>query len=277
MNALVIYFKMPHFMFNSEDILSNNDFGFCKYSHDYELDNASQYTLTGQLLIIFGVIQFGAFFGFLLTAWIYGQGAHLRDTIDEIFTPEDIPYEKRYKVKQVDCCDKIPSKDTYMFENTPDGMVYMNYCQEDEGFGYWADKNIRFSYLEAAARKFVTQFGCSKLYIERECNKEDESDVEDDNDNVEQSNDTTDKENTETEEKSCDEEREESKSSGPFAQLKKYNTKNESVKQEDNSKVENKSCKFIKRGKLSELKFTHEKLEEPRQKMTFESFKAMFG
>ena len=293
---------MPHFMFDNEDILNNNDFGFCKYSSETELVNSSQYTGTAKFLIFWGVIQFGAFFGFLLTAWIYNKGAHLRDTIDEIFTPEDIPYEKKYKVKYVDGCNKIPSENSYMFENTPDGMVYMNYCQKDEGFGYWADKNIRFSYLEAAARKFVTQFGCSQLYIERECNKEDDIDIRDEgesesegdvmNDNIEQCKDTTDQEKPETEEKSSDvdskendegqdEEKEQPKSSGPFAQLKKYNTnsntKSSNAKQ-NKPTVESNSCKFIKKGKLVDLNFSQEtEFQQPNQKMTFESFKAMFG
>ncbi len=102
-------------MFDNEDILNNNDFGFCKYSSETELVNSSQYTGTAKFLIFWGVIQFGAFFGFLLTAWIYNKGAHLRDTIDEIFTPEDIPYEKKYKVKHVDGCNKIPSENSYIF------------------------------------------------------------------------------------------------------------------------------------------------------------------
>ena len=287
---------MPHFMFDDEDILSSNDFDFCKYSPEAEVVDSPQYTGTAQFLIIWGVIQFGVFFGALFAAWIYGQGAHLRDTIDEIFTPEDIPYERKYQVGDVDGCDKIPSENTYMFENTPDGALYMNYCQKDEGFGYWADKNIRFSYLEAAARKFVNQFGCKQLYIERECNKEDdieeeekvEQDCEDTaedttedttQDTAEDTTQDTAEDTTEdtTEDEDNDEEKEESKSSGPFAQLKKYNTKNVDVKQ-DKSTVESNSCKFIKRGKLVDFNIPQQaKFEEPNQKMTFESFKAMFG
>ena len=255
-------------MFDDEDILSSNDFDFCKYSPEAEVVNSPQYIGTAQFLIIWGVIQFGLFFGALFTAWIYGQGAHLRETIDEIFTPEDIPYEKKYQVGDVDGCDKIPSENSYMFENTPDGSLYMNYCQKDDGFGYWADKNIRFSYLEAAARKFVNQFGCKQLYIERECNKENDTEEEE---NVEQNCQDTTEDTTE------DNDEEESKSSGPFAQLKKYNTKNLDVKQ-DKPTVEDNSCKFIKRGKLVDFNIPQQaKFEEPNQKMTFESFKAMFG
>ena len=173
-------------MFDNEDILNDNHFDFCKYAYITQLEKPPQYTATAQFLIIWGVLQFGLFFGFLLTAWIYTWTKHLGNATEENFIPEEIPYEKKYQVTYVDGCDKIPSENTYLCENTPDGMVFMNYCQKDEGFAYWADKNIRFSYLETAARKFVNQFGCTQLYIERECNKEVESDVEDDNDNIEE-------------------------------------------------------------------------------------------
>ena len=55
---------MPHFMFDSEDILSSDDFDFCKYSPQAEVVNSPQYTGTAEFLIMWGVIQFGVFFGF---------------------------------------------------------------------------------------------------------------------------------------------------------------------------------------------------------------------
>ena len=43
----------------------------------------------------------------------------------------------------------------------------MRYHKEDEGFEYWADKDIDYKYLETVARKYVTVFSCRDLYIDR--------------------------------------------------------------------------------------------------------------
>ena len=43
----------------------------------------------------------------------------------------------------------------------------MRYHKKDEGFEYWADKDIDYKYLETVARKYVTVFSCRDLYIDR--------------------------------------------------------------------------------------------------------------
>ena len=65
----------------------------------------------------------------------------------------------------------------------------------------------------------------------------------------------------------------------PFAKLKTYNIRSNTGSDEknDTKHPNNTSCKFIRKGKLSEFKITQDiEINEPKQKMTFASFKAMF-
>ena len=50
-------------------------------------------------------------------------------------------------------------------EETPDGVVIMKYNNDVERFEYWADKSIKYKYLETVARKYVILFDCREKYI----------------------------------------------------------------------------------------------------------------
>ncbi len=50
-------------------------------------------------------------------------------------------------------------------EETPDGVVIMKYNNDIERFEYWADKSIKYKYLETVARKYVILFDCREKYI----------------------------------------------------------------------------------------------------------------
>ena len=50
-------------------------------------------------------------------------------------------------------------------EETPDGVVIMKYNNDLERFEYWADKSIKYKYLETVARKYVILFDCREKYI----------------------------------------------------------------------------------------------------------------
>tara|TARA_A100001011_G_scaffold390495_1_gene474053 strand:- start:1554 stop:2318 length:765 start_codon:yes stop_codon:yes gene_type:complete len=55
-------------------------------------------------------------------------------------------------------------KDKTIIESTPDGLVFMGYDKDKEGFFYYSDnKNIKYHYLEVVARKFVIEYDCKKL------------------------------------------------------------------------------------------------------------------
>lgn len=330
---------MTHIMF--DELTFNNDFEF-NYNDDSHVDkylmdllyptpkpmllpefdpykfdpykvepyNTTNYSCVSNFFIFIGVLQFGMFFGFLTTSLIYN---YMIDwNIDEDFLEkEDIPYEKKYKLKKRDTTrdihadadsdefkDIIPSENTFIQEVTPDGMVFMNYSNDEEGFTYWSDNNIRFSYLETVARRFVNCFGCSHLYIERECNKEiydsdyevesqtsDNDETNEDFEHLESNVNTVEKENEDSvgdstqDTEQNDDNDEKDDTSGPFAKLKTYNIRSNTGSDEtnDTKHPNNTSCKFIRKGKLSEFKITQDiEINEPKQKMTFASFKAMF-
>jgi hypothetical protein len=266
--------------------------------------------MLSNFFIFIGVLQFGMFLGFALTSVIY---SYMVDTDFDKDVVEEIPYERKYKLRWKNTKDEtnenIPSENTFVQELTPDGVVFMNYNKQDEGFAYWADNNIRFSYLETVARKFVNCFDCRQLYIQRECNKDFEdsesetdigSDVETDNEDTtaEETEGSEVLESTEPEstEPACEDDQEtetastetitengdtettpESDDDGPFVKLKSYNKRTSVSKDGDDEQEVNTSCKFIKKGKLEDFKIIQDvDLDEPKQKITFASFKSMF-
>ena len=53
--------------------------------------------------------------------------------------------------------EKKNHKKLMVQEFTPDGVVFMKWNEENEGFDYWCDnKEIKYVYLEVVARKYCT-------------------------------------------------------------------------------------------------------------------------
>ena len=96
------------------------------------------------------------------------QLERLKD-IDEEDEKVEIPFEFKYPIKYAKNTNNMESIDTCsVFCTTPNGEVYMKYNNGNEGFDYWcSNKNIKYKYLETVARKFVTIFNCSDLYVMR--------------------------------------------------------------------------------------------------------------
>ena len=192
---------------------------------------------------------------------------------------EPIPFEHKYSIENA----KNTRDASYDFSKsvvlstTPKGMVYMKYDTKNEGFEYWADKDIDYKYLETVARKYVKIFECKDLYIDRlKMLKEKLMKMK-----------QTIEENKEREEKEkqngSKNENENNSPDDVFASLKSYNGK---------SKVKNKtkitksdivcdqSNKYIKRGKLKEAVFTQTVKKEtnvPQQSMSFSAWKLLNG
>jgi hypothetical protein len=80
---------------------------------------------------------------------------------------EQLNYIWKYPLHRAKNMERIMNKNTYVSENTPQGIVFMAYDNDEEGFVYWADKNIDYKYLEVVARKYVTMFHCRNLYKSR--------------------------------------------------------------------------------------------------------------
>ena len=83
---------------------------------------------------------------------------------------DEIKYEDKYPIAEAkNDNENFNPKRCSICESTPDGLVFMVYDKENEGFSWWGDnKQTAFKYLETVARKYVTIFRCSNLYIDRE-------------------------------------------------------------------------------------------------------------
>lgn len=235
-------------------------------------------------LIVLGLVECGLLFGLLIVSQFMNSTLpHMfdGDTCEATNIKIDVPYDKKYPITREKYKDtsKIV-KNTYMYDQTPDGGVFMSYDVDEEGFLYWSDHNIRFSYLETVARKYVDMFHCTNVYIERECNKVEPTDNEYESDD-DSSSDYTDSD-CETDdndtvisygsENSVNDDE-------PFATFKTYNSGNTNQK---NTKptVQLTGCKFIKRGKINDfstLQMNAHKKEVPeKEKITFDMFRKMF-
>lgn len=168
--------------------------------------------------------------------------------LEEIKKP--VPYE--YKYPLVDCKnDRTETNpNNVVIDVTPNGYVAMRYSKDEEGFIYWADKNVSYKYLETVSRKYVNSFNCQGIYINRAVLlKEKLTKLRDEIlNNIEKEKEEEDKQN---------EEKEEDEEDDVFANLKTYNT---SSKRTNNLKkritrddiVCEKSNKYIKRGRFKD-------------------------
>jgi hypothetical protein len=149
---------------------------------------------------------------------------------------------------------------------------YMRYNKEDEGFEYWADKNIDYKYLETVARKYVTVFSCRDLYIDRfGLLKEKVLNLKE---QIE--------ENKKKAEEEDEEESKEEETDDVFASFKSYNqSSNDKVQKEKteltrNDLVCDEANKYLHRGKLKEANFGEKKEKVSKSatsSMSFSSWK----
>ena len=88
---------------------------------------------------------------------------------DQDHKKKAIPYEEKYlqKYKQLTSTLKIPSKSSFIIENTPIGNVVMKYDTDKESFVYYSDHIVPFRLLEIVAMKYVCIFDCKQIYVER--------------------------------------------------------------------------------------------------------------
>jgi hypothetical protein len=187
-----------------------------------------------------------------LPCWVVAKFIHepyMRALEDEDF--EEILFEHKFPIGEAENNSMFDEKlkKPVILSHTPDGVVYMKYSKENEGFEYWSDDTIRYKYLETVARKYVTIFSCKDLYIDRfallneklislreqiKKNKEVDEEVDEGVDDV-------------------------------FASLKSYNKKDTNKKQDKilrSDIVCEKANKYMKRGKIKDAVFG----EKPKSK-----------
>jgi len=169
-----------------------------------------------------------------------------------------IPYEKRHDLEELMEESKFTREDleniedNIMMENTPDGNVIMRYSNDEEGFEYWADKQMEFDILKSAARKYCKLFCCVNLYIDghKEYLKQ--------------------KEHLDNELK---EEREEMVEEEDDIFLK---PKTQSIKNAKKMEIEWKENKFCYKGKVKESPLNQKKKpKEEKKQFSFSDFKKM--
>lgn len=169
----------------------------------------------------------------------YEDKFSLEDIKDTIVKPEDV------------------SCNVYVSEHTPDGYVIMRYNNKEEGFEYWCDNSsIKYSYLEVVSRKYVDKLLCKNLYKDRLKEEEKEELKED-----------------EKEEEELKEDEKEEDDVFVKPKISKENNKKKELRKVSN--VE--GNKYIKKGKINELKvFKYEqKKKEPKKKMSFYDYKLL--
>ncbi len=152
---------------------------------DYELCycNGEDISEINKFIYFVSVVPFTIFCSFILSSifvekyiWRPQIKKSLNDCIDVIEEEkvEKEIYTDKYKLETNQ--DEPIHDDNYyknicVIENTPNGNVIMEYNKKDEVWFYYADKkyknNISFDYLDTICRKFCKTYNCSKLYIDR--------------------------------------------------------------------------------------------------------------
>ena len=246
-------------------------------TYDYSRD------LFTKILIFMSIIQFSVFISFTIVGvFVYKPMLEksLNEAIDFDF-PEE-PYEYKYNLKGVKHDNDEVNPNSYVCETTPQGVVFMKYDKDEEGFVYWSDKQIRFKYLDTVARKYVKFFCCKNFYIpnnvyDEEYESEYDTDEEYDQLKKHESEYDADEERSENENISSNEVSDYEDVNDVFLkkpiQTSSNTTKTEVVKEEI------KRNKFIHKGKVAEFMLT--KKYEPeevvtKKKMTFDTFKDLF-
>lgn len=270
------------------DDLNINDIKQITDGQTIECDENDFFT---NVLILFGVLQFSLLISMLLVSKFVYKPMLLDDKKLVHFLQNEIinePYEYRYNLKNVTHENDDINPNSYICDTTPNGMVFMKYDKDEEGFLYWADKSIKFVYLDTVARKYAKSFMCRNFYIQNGVYDIDESsDSDDENETAE--NDVTDScDDSGNEEQDSEFQPKQEKENEPIQESvflssnnnrvdnKPNNTSTSNKNTTDNKIVRN---KFIHKGKICEFEIL--KKYEPREvtekkKMTFDTFKDLF-
>ena len=179
----------------------------------------------------------------------------------------EIPFENLYPLDKIEDNYTHPddvNKNNYINIDTPEGIIFLRYNNEEEGFEYWSNnKNVKYKYLETAARKYITIFNCKSIYIDRIKN------IEDNKKRKEklEKNDEEGRENNDKEVENDD----------VFLKSKSI-VKDKTNKQEENDNVATKANKYIYKGSMSDFSkktINIIMVENKKSKMTFADFKKL--
>ena len=153
---------------------------FCEdYIYLFETRSAAcNYCVENNMLFpMFFLISFVPF-TILFSSWIVARFVYLPhmkavENEKDIEWPDDkadeTPYEEKYELSdKKDEKRELDTDNCCVCESTPDGLVFMKYNEDNEGFDWWGDnKQTSYKYLETVARKYIKVFRCNWLYIDR--------------------------------------------------------------------------------------------------------------
>ena len=145
-------------------------------------------------------------------------------------------------------------KKVFIEDETPRGVVRMNYNVDVNAFTYYSDsKDIPYSYLETLGRIFVIKNNCKCVFIDYEKEKKDEEEKKKNEEEAEKRNEEEKKQNeeeAEKEKKTDDKEDKEDKEMNVFATLKRYQI----IDKKKETPLLIKTNHYIYKGKLREYK-----------------------
>lgn len=194
---------------------------------------------------------------------------------DDYETEEDENYEDKYNIDEIEDVSGNPSETVYISDTTPDGIVFMRYNNYKEGFEYWADKSIKYDYLETICRKYVKHFRCKNMYIDRKRLLKEKKERAEEEKKRQEEQEKMEKEDMEKLDDVDDDD-------DVFAKLKtNVDKRYEGKRKNDNENVVDSANKYIYMGKLNEMmpfnvKRTDELSTEVNKKeMSFSMFKRL--
>ena len=153
---------------------------FCEdYIYLFETRSAAcNYCVENNMLFpMFFLVSFIPF-TILFSSWVVAKFVYLPhmkavENEKDIEWPDEeeekIPYEEKYTLSnKKDKKRELDTENCSVCESTPDGLIFMKYNDDNEGFDWWGDnKQTSYKYLETVARKYITVFRCNWLYIDR--------------------------------------------------------------------------------------------------------------
>ncbi len=224
------------------------------------------------------LLQIFFFIGFvpvtlLFSSWIVAKYVFL-PYVDKVKNEKDIEwpeeeeviaYENKYEIKiKNQKNDEINYEKCSVCESTPDGLVFMRYNKENEGFDWWSDnKSVKYIYLETVSRKYVNVFSCSSLYIDRKEDLKRQLEIE--------------KEKEEREKMEIEDNKDEVDSDDDLFVKLKPNKKIKPTKKDKQAAINGNKFKYC--GKIKDFKLLQKRKKNSavKKKIDFSSWKSMMN
>lgn len=276
------------------DITDTTGYAQTEYAQTYATDHTTTTTSTyaydcyscdvfRDVIIFLGVIQMALVLSFsIVSIFVYKPMREKCEREEILVDFPEAPYEDKYSLQDTPHVQDEVNKHNFVCETTPDGVVFMTYDTDEEGFIYWSNRSISFTYLDVVARKFVKSFLCKKLYLsgnDADAN-DDDADADDaDADAVDADADADADANANDDADANVADANDDADANVFASFSKQtsnNKKNVYEKTDGNTIVRN---KFIHKGKIADYIQQHTydfKEVSEKKKLSFDAFKRMF-